>query len=261
MFSSGDTFHTNQHGVPVAKERSTSIRYLAAEAERRGFFANQLGEIRRWTRDELNDIAKVRREWLLSNRLGVSPHFEDVEVGDRLPRRVIGPHSIATFTCEYRAFMFDAWGTWHWVIPEGVKDPWTTQDSGWIDGFGFDEEGAKIDPRMRDGLFEGPSRGHVDTERAGEIGMFRAYGYGATMGAWTHDYVAFWAGHDGYIRHSKSQFRAPAFEGDVTYLEAEVSAKTEQSAFGMPTVTVKTKLTNQDGAALVDATLEVELPY
>ena len=33
MFSSGDTFHTNQHGVPVAKERSTSIRYLAAEAE------------------------------------------------------------------------------------------------------------------------------------------------------------------------------------------------------------------------------------
>jgi acyl dehydratase len=147
------------------------------------------------------------------------------------------------------------------VIPEGVKDPWTTQDSGWIEGFGFDEEAAKVDPRMRDGLFEGPSRGHVDTERAGEIGMFRAYGYGATMGAWTHDYVAFWAGSDGYIRHSKSQFRAPAFEGDVTYFEAEVSAKTEQSAFGTPTVTIQAKLTNQDGAVLVDAALEVELPY
>jgi acyl dehydratase len=261
MFSSGDTVHTNQHGVLVAKERSTSIRYLAAEAEKRGFFANQVGEIRRWTRDELQQIAKVRRDWLLSNRLGVSPHFEDVEVGDKLPRRVIGPHSIATFTCEYRAFMFDAWGTWHWVIPEGVKDPWTTQDAGWIDGFGFDEEGAKIDPRLRDGLFEGPSRGHVDNERAGEIGMFRAYGYGATMGAWTHDYVGFWAGSDGYIRHSKSQFRAPAFEGDVTHFEAEVSAKADQTAFGMPTVTVETKLTNQDGAVLVNATLEVELPY
>ena len=37
MFSSGDTVHTNQHGAPVAKERSTSIRYLAAEAEKRGF--------------------------------------------------------------------------------------------------------------------------------------------------------------------------------------------------------------------------------
>jgi acyl dehydratase len=193
MFSSGDTVHTNQHGALVAKERSTSIRYLAADAEK-------------------------------------------------------------------RAFMFDAWGTWHWVAPEGVEDPWITQDAGWIEGFGFDEEGARIDPRKRDGLFVGPARGHVDDERAGEIGMFRAYGYGATMGAWTHDTVAFWAGHDGYIRHSKSQFRAPAFEGDVTHVDAEVVAKNPESAFGMPTVTLAAKLTNQDSAVLVDATLEVELP-
>jgi acyl dehydratase len=260
MFSSGDTVHTNQHGAPVAKERSTSIRYLAAEAEKRGFFANQAGEVRRWTRNELEQVAKVRTDWLLSNRLGVSPRFEEVSVGDRLPRRAIGPHSIASFTAEYRAFLFDAWGTWHWVIPDGVADPWTTQDAGWIDGFGFDEEGAKIDPRKRDGLFMGPSRGHVDNDRAGEIGMFRAYGYGATMGAWTHDYVAFWAGHDGYVRHSKSQFRAPAFEGDVTYVDAEVIAKDPESAYGMPTVTVKVVLTNQDKGILVDGTLEVELP-
>ena len=261
MFSAGDTVHTNQHGALVAKERSTSIRYLAAEAEKRGFFAKQLGELRRWTRSELEQIAKVRTDWLMSNRLGVSPHFEEVAVGDRLPRRAIGPHSIASFTAEYRAFMFDAWGTWHWVIPEGVKDPWTTQDAGWIEGFGFDEEGARIDPRKRDGLFMGPSRGHVDDERAGEIGLFRAYGYGATMGAWTHDYVAFWAGNDGYVRHSKSQFRTPAFEGDVTYVDGEVVAKSEESAFGMPTVTVDVKLTNQDEGVLVDATVEVELPY
>ena len=65
--------------------------------------------------NELEAIAKIRTDWLLSNRLGVSPHFEEVQVGDRLPRRVIGPHSIASFAAEYRAFMFDAWGTWHWV--------------------------------------------------------------------------------------------------------------------------------------------------
>jgi hypothetical protein len=29
----------------------------------------------------------------------------------------------------------------------------------------------------------------------------------------------------------------------------------------MPTVTLQVKQTNQDGAALVDATVEVELPY
>ena len=99
---------------------------------------------------------------------------------------MIGPHSIASFTTEYRAFMFNVWGTWHWVAPGGRRGSLDHQDAGWIDGFGFDEEGAKIDPRKRDGLYLGPSRGHVDDERAGEIGMFRAYGYGATMGAWTH---------------------------------------------------------------------------
>jgi hypothetical protein len=260
MFSRGDTIHTNQNGALVAKERATAIRYLAAEAERRGMYQNTLAPIRRWTREELDQIAKVRTDWLMSNRLGVSPHFEAIKVGDPLPRRVIGPHSIASFTCEYRAFMFDVWGSWHWVIPEGVKDPWTTQDAGWIDGFTCDYEGAKIDPRRRDGLFEGPSRGHIDSQKAGEVGMARAYGYGATMGAWFHDYVAFWAGHNGYIWYSKSQYRGPAFEGDVTYCDGEVIAKQPESAWGVPTVTLKVQLTNQNAEVLVDATAEIEVP-
>src|SRR3546814_14253581 len=74
---------------------------------------------------------------------------------------------------------------------------WVNQDMGWIEGFSFDEEGAMIDPRLRDGLYPGPSRGHIDDSRASEIGMHRAYGYGATMAAWNTDYLAFWAGHDG----------------------------------------------------------------
>ena len=64
---------STKDGVPVAKARSTAIRYLAKEAEKRGFFANQLQPIRRWTRGELEQIAKLRYDWLLSNRLGVSP--------------------------------------------------------------------------------------------------------------------------------------------------------------------------------------------
>lgn len=260
MFSQGDTIHTNQHGAPVAKERSTAIRYLAAEAKRRDMYKNQLAPVKRWTREELQQVAKVRFDWLMSNRMGVSPRFEEVKVGDRLPRRVLGPHSIASFTCEYRAFMFDTWGTFHWVVPEGVEDPWVTQDAGWIDGFTADYEAAKIDPRKRDGLFEGPSRGHIDTQRADEIGMARAYGYGATMGAWVHDYLAYWAGHDGYIWHSKSQFRGPAFEGDVTYFEGEVIAKQLETPNGRPLVTIKVGLANQDGSKLVDTTAEVEVP-
>jgi acyl dehydratase len=259
MFSLGDTIHTNQHGTLVAKERATAIRYLAAEAERRGMYDKQLAPVRKWTREELRQIEKVRFDWIMSNRLGVTPHFEAVKVGDRLPRRVLGPHSIATFTTEYRAFMTDAWGSWHWVLPEGVADPWWSQDAGWIEDFTCDYEEAKIDPRRRDGLFSGPSRGHIDSQRAGEIGMSRAYGYGATMGSWVHDYLAYWAGHDGFIWHSKSQFRGPAFEGDVTYFSGEVIDKQMESAYGVPIVTIKVDLTNQDGVVLVNAKADVQV--
>ena len=43
MFSRGDTTYINQRGEVVAKQRSTSIRYLAEEARRRGAFADARG--------------------------------------------------------------------------------------------------------------------------------------------------------------------------------------------------------------------------
>ncbi len=260
MFQRGDTTHRNQHGALVARERSTSIRYLAAEANKRGMYENRLGEMKRWSEDELEQVSALRHEWLLSNRLGVSPHFDEVKVGDTLPRRVIGPHSIASFTTEYRAFLFNIWGTFHWVTPEGVADPWVYQDPGWTEGFAFDEEGARIDPRKRDGLYVGPSRGHIDEDKASRVGMARAYGYGATMGAWCTDYIGYWAGNDGLVRHIKSDFRGPAFEGDVTYFDAEIIGKEAESAWGAPLVQVRLRLSNQDGNVLVDSTAEVELP-
>jgi acyl dehydratase len=244
----------------VARERSTAIRYLVEEATKRGMYDDQVGVVKRWTAAELAGIEKVRHEWLISNRAGVSPRFDEVSVGDRLPRRVIGPHSIASFTTEYRAFLFNIWGTFRWVAPPGVENPWINQDPGWMDEFAFDEEGAKIDPRKRDGLYIGPSRGHIDADRAGEVAMARAYGYGATMGAWCTDYLSYWAGHDGMVRHSKATYRAPAFEGDVTYFDAEVVGTEPESSWGVPLVQVRLRLTNQDGAMLVDCAAEIELP-
>ena len=260
MFSRGDTLHYKQDGSLVAKARSTAIRYLKDEAEKRGMYDSMIGELKGWSAEELAVVDKVRFDWLMSNREGVSPVYEEVQVGDKLTRRVIGPHTKASFATEYRAFLFNIWGSFDWVAPEGVKDPWVYQDPGWAEGFGFDEEGAFIDPRKRDGLYLGPSRGHVDDQKAGEVGMSRSYGYGATMQAWATDYLAFWAGHDGFVRWIKSDFRGPAFEGDVTYFDAEVVEKRDVTEWGVPLVRVVLTLANQDGMVLVKSTADVELP-
>lgn len=260
MFSRGDTTHRNQRGDLVAKARSTAIRYLAAEAEKRGMYNALAGAPRRWKREELLEIEQVRHAWLLSNRCGQSPRFAEVQVGDRLPRRVLGPHSIASFTTEYRAFVFNTWGSFEWTAPAGLSDPWVNQDPGWIEGFGVDYDLAAVDPRAGDGLYVGPSRGHIDDGYASEVGMSRSYGYGATMAAWNTDYLAFWAGHDGLVRHAKSDFRTPAFEGDVTFIEGEVVDRIEKSEWGFPVVQVEVTMTNQDGAIVVTSVNEVELP-
>jgi acyl dehydratase len=259
LFQRGDTLHLNQHGTPISKVRSTSIRYLAAEAERRGKL-KPAGLAPRWERDDLLAVERERTAWIHSNREGRTPRFKEVSVGDRLPRRVIGPHTLTSFATEYRAFVFNVWGTFRWVAPPGVEDPWVNQDPGWVDGFGFDYEGAKIDPRLRDGLYVGPSRGHVDVEKATQIGMPRAYGYGATMGAWVTDYVAYWTGHDGFVRYSNTSYRGPAYEGDVTYLDAVVMELQEESNWGVPLVRLELKMTNQDGGMLATDKVDVELP-
>jgi acyl dehydratase len=257
VITRGDTVHRTKDGTLVAKERSTSIRYLVAEAEKRKMFAaNAKAPV--WTPEELKKVAIIRRDWILSNRKGVSPHFAEIDVGQKLPRRALGPHSVASIATEWRAFPFTTWGSYKWVGVPGVKDAWINQDSGFTIPLDYAE--AEIDPRAADGLYSGPASGHVNSATGAEIGLPRIYGYGASMGAWAIDYLAYWAGHDGMVRHSRVSFRAPYFEGDATYVDGEVTGKQADSVWGGPLVSIKLQMTNQDGVLILDGAAEVEVP-
>jgi acyl dehydratase len=259
MFADGDTVHRNQNGGLVAKERATSIRYLIEEANKRKVYDKESRTIKSWTKDELDAVAKERLAWIMSNREGHSPRFAEVSVGDTLPRRVIGPHSRVTFALECRAHRQNIWGTWRWNAPEGAIDP-ATEDAGFASDMTYDFEARKYDPRQGDGLYHGPSSGHINADKAEKVGMGGVYGYGSSMNAWHVDTIAYWAGHHGYVWHSKTQFRSPAFEGDLTYIDCEVIEKKEQSAYGVPVVTVQSKMTTQDGETILKGIAEVELP-
>ena len=201
----GDTIHRNQHGALVAKERSTAIRYLAAEAEKRGMYANQLPPKPKWTREQLAEIDKIRHDWILSNRLGISPRFDDVKVGDKLPRRVIGPHSHRHVRHRIPRLRVQRLGH----LCAGSR-PRASRIRGSIRIRAGSKDSASTRKARRSTRASATASTSArravtsTTSNAGEIGMARAYGYGATMGAWVTDYLAYWAGNDGFVRHAKS---------------------------------------------------------
>jgi acyl dehydratase len=253
MFSRGDTLHVNQRGERVATQRSTAVRYLAAEARKRGFF-EQTAPVPTWTDARLAEILAQRLDWIRSIRRDDPRPFGSTEVGETLPTRPIGPHTVQSFATEWRSFIFQVWGSQqregHDHIPE----------AGWLDEMDRNVAGADLDPSLDDGLYRGPSRGHVDIEHARLVGLPRNYGYGAAMGAWILDYVSGWAGPGGFVRHSDMQYRFPPFEGDLSVLDGTVVAKREDEVFDASIVSVEVVMTNQDGTVMAKGPVEVELP-
>jgi hypothetical protein len=59
--------------------------------------------------------------------------------------------------------------------------------------------------------------------------------------------------------HCNSQYRGPAFTGDITIQTGEVIDKTTDEQ-GRNLVQIKSKMANQDGTTMATATAEVELP-
>jgi len=89
--------------------------------------------------------------------------------------------------------------------------------------------------------------------------MPRGYGYGASMGAWIIDYAAAWAGEWGFITHSNSSYRNPAFTGDATFIDGEViDIRVERRNHHI--AELKIELRNQLDAVMAKAEAVVELP-
>jgi acyl dehydratase len=255
MFQRGDTTYFNQHGVPVAKQRSTAIRYLVENAERLKAFAGQESDPV-WTDEQLEDVKQRQLAYYKTFADHVVKTAGDVSEGEQLPERLIGPHSINTFATEYKAFIAQAWGA---TRPQPL--PSSTMDAGWVDKMASDVERAKVNPQLADGINYGPSRGHVQAQYAQLIGMPRGYGYGASMGAWVVDYVSNWAGERSHIAHSRIQYRNPALTGDVTVITGAVSSLADDPlAPGHAVATVEIEMKTHTGELMAKGPVEVRLP-
>lgn len=250
MFSRGDTTYINQRGEIVAKQRSTSVRYRADLAREKNLFPER--EDPEWADEVLEEIEQQKFEYYGSFLdLGHDPR-PPVNKSEKLPRRPIGPHTLMSFTTEWRSYLMTVWHAFR-----EDQGPSSLHEAGWLPEMSRDLEGAKVDPSEADGLYKGPSRGHVQPRFAQLIGMPRGYGYGASMGAWILDYITNWAGEYGEVLHSNFSYRSPAFTGDLTYLDGEVKEMRWDDPSGDPVAVVEAVMTNQNDAVMAKGTAEV----
>jgi acyl dehydratase len=257
-FQRGDNFYYNQHGDLVAKQRSTSIRYSQAAGQAAQHGTTEGYEEPVWTDDEILEIeARAYKYIKMMHDLGHSPRYwESVNVGDELTERVFGPHSIVSFTTEWRSYTFTQWGSMHRRTDLDME---LLGFVGPMAGKEQDPVEERNNPELTDGAYVGPSRGHLFPRWARFIGMPRGYGYGASMGAWITDYLAGWAGEWGMVRHSNCNYRSPALTGDITIQTGKVVDKFVDE-HGRALVQIESRMTNQSGGVLATAKAEVELP-
>jgi acyl dehydratase len=256
VFQRGDTTYLNDRGELIAKQRVTMLRFLPANARR---IAEAAGAAENGAPAVLADRAKVAEEKLAYYRT-FADHVRrcgtEVRVGEELPVGVIGPHSVASFTTQWRARPDNVWGAAEDDVDLPVGYPRTTAFADMV----VDPEVAALDPGRSDGLYYGPASSHVDREAARRVGMPREFGYGYAMSAWVTDYVANWAGELGSVTHSRFRNQAPALAGDATYLRGAVRA-VEEDPSGAARVTIDVAMRSQTDVGVGVATFEVRLPW
>ena len=254
-FQRGDNNYINQNRELVAKQRSTTIRYSAEAGGESVDLENTEDPV--WSREDLEALDKRKFAWIKSvHDLGHGERWwDDAAIGDELPERVFGPHSIASITTEWRAFIVNTWGTFNLRKQDLLGLGFTPE----MAGLENDPDMQLIDPEQTDGAYYGPSRGHLFPEWARRIGMPRGYGYGASMGAWVTDYLSGWAGEWGMVRHSNCNYRSPALTGDITVQTGKVIDKFVDEE-GRHMVQIDSRMSTQTGLVLCTAKAEVELP-
>ncbi len=255
-FQRGDNDYFNDKGDKIATQRSTAIRYRADLA--REMASLTASDDPEWTDDQIEELEVKKYDYIKSlHELGHGKRYwDDVKIGAALPTRIIGPHTIASLTTEWRAYLFTLWCGVH------RRTDLDMEALGFTGPMAGKEQDPVLEldnPEQTDGAYIGPSRGHLFPRWARYIGMPRGYGYGASMGAWVLDYFSGWAGEWGLVVHSNCSYRGPAFTGDITIMDAKVIDKMVDEK-GRNVVQVDFKMTNQLGVTMATATAEIELP-
>ena len=166
-------------------------------------------------------------------------YFEDVEIGEELPRIVKGPMTVTGFIAFAQG--------WGGLYIRANRLQWKLIDR---------HPGTGI--KNRYGIPDCPERVHWEDDFALEVGAPAAYDYGPERTSWMIHHLTDWAGDDGFVRASKTQIRRHNPVGDILHITGEVTGKDIVDGAGI--IDISQRAENQDGELSVIGAAKVRLP-
>jgi acyl dehydratase len=191
----------------------------------------------RYTRE---DLARIFALYRSEEIRGSAPrHFEDVRVGEALPRMVKGPMTVTGFIAFAQG--------WGGLYIRANKLAWKQLQK--HPGLGIANEF---------GIPDVPERVHWENELAIRVGTPAAYDYGPERCSWMSHQLTNWMGDAGFLKHHRVEIRRHNPIGDTLYIDGEVTRTFEEDRAHY--AEISQRATNQDGELSVIAKAIVRLP-
>jgi acyl dehydratase len=229
----------NQRSELIAEADSWCFRTDRNQARETGtkYTAEKARAPKVYTGDEL---ARIYALYAAETIRGAETRcWEDVEVGEALPRMAKGPMTVSGFIAYAQG--------WGGLYVRANKLAWKQIQR---------HPGLGIPNRF--GIPDCPERVHWDEDFALEVGAPGAYDYGPERCSWLTHQLTNWMGDDGFLRTSECKIRRHNPEGDAVFIDGSVVAKTIEE--GRYLVTVQQKAVNQDGELSAIGSGVIQLP-
>jgi acyl dehydratase len=229
----------NQSGDLLAEADSWCFRTDRDQAREQGtkYTALKAKPPKRYGEEELVRIGKLYAE---EEVRGATPrHWDDVEVGDKLPTMAKGPMTVTGFIAFAQG--------WGGLYIRANKLAWKQVHK--HPGLGI---------KNRYGIPDCPERVHWENEFALMVGAPGAYDYGPERCSWLTHHLTNWIGDDGFLRRAHSKIRRHNPEGDALFIDGRVTRKFTEG--GRHLVEIEQEAHNQDGELSVVGGGTVELP-
>jgi acyl dehydratase len=197
-------------GTVIARAENRCFRVPRSKAT--GGLSYEAREPHRYTAAELEAI---RVEAVSEPVRGAHVRYwEDVTVGDAIPRVVKGPIDLTTMIA--------------WYCGSATTPRMKGSELAWLYRTWADEAPEKLPTNYDLDFFQAdvaPSFGHIDSQTAADVGMPGAYANGNQKTAWMAHPVLNWMGDDGFLSSLEIRLSRPDIFGDTLWCSAAVTGK------------------------------------